>query len=107
MDTSTRALLRADCELGPLADEIARRVAEIVLERLAHGQGTPWMLMNEAIAYTRIPDGTFRKWVADGRIPSHGGKRRLFHRAELDAALGHDDRAGSTVRHLAGAPRGT
>jgi excisionase family DNA binding protein len=47
------------------------------------------MAMEEAIAYTRIPAGTFRKWVAAGRIPAHGGRRKLFHRAELDTALGY------------------
>jgi len=47
------------------------------------------MAMEEAIAYTRIPAGTFRKWVAAGRVPSHGGRRKLFHRDELDAALGY------------------
>ncbi len=31
---------------------------------------------DEAIAYARIPAGTFRKWVAAGRIPAHGGRRR-------------------------------
>jgi excisionase family DNA binding protein len=44
---------------------------------------------DEAIAYTRIPAGTFRKWVAAGRIPAHGGRRKLFHRTDLDAALGY------------------
>jgi excisionase family DNA binding protein len=89
MEPSASALLRVDCDLAPLVDEIARRVADVVLERLADGPDTPWMLMDEAIAYTRIPDGTFKKWVAEGRIPSHGGKRRLFHRRELDLALGY------------------
>ncbi len=50
------------------------------------------MSMAEAIAYTRIPAGTFRKWVAAGRIPAHGGRRKLFHRDELDAALGYSSR---------------
>ena len=45
--------------------------------------------MDEAITYTRIPPGTFRKLVAAGRLPVHGGQRKLFHRDELDAAL-HD-----------------
>jgi excisionase family DNA binding protein len=48
------------------------------------------MAMDEAIAYTRIPAGTFHKWVAAGCIPAHGGRRKLFHRDELDAALGFD-----------------
>ena len=56
------------------------------------------MLMEEAIAYTRVPAGTFRKWVAEGRIPAHGGKRKLFHRAELDAALGYVSPDAPTVR---------
>lgn len=47
------------------------------------------MDMGEAIEYARIPPGTFRKWVAAGRIPAHGGRRKLFHRAEVDAALGY------------------
>jgi excisionase family DNA binding protein len=47
------------------------------------------MAMEEAIACTRIPAGTFRKWVAAGRIPALGGRRKLFHRDELDAALGY------------------
>ena len=50
--------------------------------------------MEEAIAYTRIPAGTFRKLVAAGRIPAHGGRRKLFHRDELDdKALGHGGEA--------------
>jgi hypothetical protein len=64
------------------------------------------MLMDEAIAYTRIPDGTFRKWVAQGRIPSHGGKRKLLHWAELDAALGYGAADRSSVTDLSGARRG-
>jgi excisionase family DNA binding protein len=51
------------------------------------------MAMEEAIAYTRIPAGTFRKLVAAGRLPAHGGRRKLFHRDELDIALGHGSEA--------------
>jgi len=43
------------------------------------------MAMEEAIAYTRIPAGTFRKLVAAGRIPAHGGRRKLFHRAQASS----------------------
>jgi hypothetical protein len=35
--------------------------------------------MDAAIEYTQIPAGTFRKMTADGRIPSHGSRRKLFH----------------------------
>jgi excisionase family DNA binding protein len=76
-------------DLGSLVESVAQRVAELMEERLTIGSDTPWMLMEEAIAYSRVPAGTFRKWVAEGRLPAHGGKRKLFHRAELDAALGY------------------
>jgi excisionase family DNA binding protein len=86
-------------DLAPLAERVAQHVAELVREHLDRTRESPWMLMEEAIDYTRVPPGTFRKWVADGRIPAHGGKRKLFHRAELDAALGYGspERAVSPV----------
>ena len=81
--------LRLQLDLAPLAEQVAQHVVELVREHLDRTRASPWMLMEEAIAYTRVPAGHFRKWVAEGRIPAHGGKRKLFHRAELDAALGY------------------
>ena len=81
--------MRLEVDLDRLADEVATRVAAQLADRMTHHAESPWMAMEEAIAYTRIPAGTFRKWVAAGRIPAHGGRRKLFHRAELDAALGY------------------
>jgi excisionase family DNA binding protein len=81
--------MRLQLDLAPLAEQVAQHVYELVREHLETERRTPWMLMEEAIDYTRVPAGTFRKWVAEGRIPAHGGKRKLFHRAELDAALGY------------------
>lgn len=88
--------MRIDLDLDRLADEVATRVAEQLADRIAPKTSTPWMAMEEAIAYSRVPPGTFRKWVAAGRIPAHGGRRKLFHRDELDLALGHGD--GSAPR---------
>jgi excisionase family DNA binding protein len=82
--------LRLDLDLDRLVDEVATRVAAQLADRIASQAPSPWMAMEEAIAYTRIPAGTFRKWVAAGRIPAHGGRRKLFHRDELDAALGYE-----------------
>jgi excisionase family DNA binding protein len=76
-------------DLDRLVEELATRVEAEIAERIASPPASPWMSMEEAIAYSRVPAGTFRKWVAAGRIPSHGGRRRLFHRVELDAALGY------------------
>lgn len=86
---AARPALRLDLDLDRLVDELATRVAAEVASRIASQAPSPWMAMDEAIAYTRIPAGTFRKWVAAGRIPAHGGRRKLFHRDELDAALGY------------------
>ncbi len=82
--------MRLDFDLDRLVDEVATRVAAELADRIvSQAPQSPWMAMDEAIAYTRIPAGTFRKWVAAGRIPAHGGRRKVFHRSELDAALGY------------------
>jgi excisionase family DNA binding protein len=60
------------------------------------------MTTDEAIEYTRILAGTFEKLSARGRIPFHAadsGRRKLYHRDELDAFLGYERRA-STSRIL-------
>ena len=88
--------LSLQLDLGALAEQVAQHVADLVREHLESERQSPWMLMEEAIAYTRVPAGTFRKWVTEGRIPGHGGKRKLFHRAELDAALGYVSSGVST-----------
>ena len=81
--------MKLEIDLDQLVDELATLVAQRLEERFGSRERSPWMGMADAIAYTGVPAGTFRKWVAEGRIPSHGGRRRLFHRAELDAALGY------------------
>lgn len=98
--------LSLQLDLAPLAEQVAEHVAALVREHLARERESPWMLMDEAIAYTRVPAGTFRKWVAEGRMPGHGGKRKLFHRAEIDAALGYvssgmSSRPGSLLENRA------
>lgn len=93
--------MRLDLDLDRLVDEVATRVAAELADRIASQAPSPWMAMEEAIAYTRIPAGTFRKWVAAGRIPAHGGRRKLFHRNELDAALGYVGAAGTVSGRLA------
>jgi hypothetical protein len=76
-----------------LTDELADRLVERLAPRLAEvlsfapGQASPWLPTPQAIAYTGLPEGTFRKLAASGRIPSHGGRRKLFYRPELDQAL--------------------
>lgn len=73
-----------------LVDALARAVAERAVELLHTelDQRTPWMTTDEAVAYTRIPLGTFKQMAAAGQIPSHGeGRRNLYHRGEIDQWL--------------------
>jgi hypothetical protein len=77
-----------------LPDEFVDALADAVTERIiarlpASQRESPWKTMDEAIEYTRIPEGTFRKLCASGAVPSHGGRRKVFHVDELDAALGY------------------
>jgi hypothetical protein len=73
----------SDAFLAALAD----RLAPLLAERLVLPAGSPWMTLEEAVSYTRLPVGTFRKLSAAGAFTAHGGKRKLYHREELDAAL--------------------
>jgi Helix-turn-helix domain len=76
-----------------LVDELADRLAERLAPRLAQliapepAPSTPWLTTAQAVAYTRLPEGTFRKLAASGKIPSHGGRSKVFYRPELDEAL--------------------
>jgi excisionase family DNA binding protein len=88
-NAGAREPMKIEIDLDRLADELATLVAERLKGQIGSPEPSPRMGMADVIAYTGIPAGTFRKWVAEGRIPSHGGRRRVFHRAELDAALGH------------------
>jgi excisionase family DNA binding protein len=74
---------------GMLADQLAERLAPRVADLIGGpiSASSPWLTTAEAIDYTRLPEGTFRKLAASGRIPSHGGKTKLFYRPELDQAL--------------------
>ena len=74
-----------------LIEEVASRVADHLAQAgqmvsSRHGPG-PWLTTAEAIKYTGLPDGTFRKLAACGKIPSHGGRSKIFFRPEIDQAL--------------------
>jgi hypothetical protein len=83
-----------DGVLRLLADELAERVAEHLAPRVAElvsdgpaVHASPWLTTAQAIEYSRLPEGTFRKLLACGKIPCHGGRAKLFYRPELDQAL--------------------
>lgn len=72
---------RLEIDLDPLLDELADRIAA----RLAHAIGgteqSPWMRMEEAVEYTRIPEGTFRS--SSPKV----GSRRTAEDARSSTAL--------------------
>ena len=83
-DDDARPIEIPDAFLDALAHRLASRLAE---QLTAPYEGSPWMTFEEAAEYTRVPAGTFRKLSADGTFTAHGGKRKIYHRQELDAAL--------------------
>ena len=74
--------------LDALAIRLAARLAEHIADQLpALHEGSPWMTFEEAVEYARVPAGTFRKLSANGTFTAHCGKRKIYHRQELDATL--------------------
>jgi hypothetical protein len=80
-----------DAFLDALADRLAPRLADR-LGVPGPPETSPWMTFEEAVEYTKIPAGTFRKLSAEGTFTAHGGKRKVYHRHELDAALSESPR---------------
>lgn len=80
-----------------LADAIYSRLAD----RLGDDTSSPWKNTSEAIEYTRIPEGTFRKLAAARAIPSHGGRTRIFHRNDLDRLVREFERSQPLLPHRA------
>lgn len=88
--------------IGQLVDELAERLAPKVAALIATDspKTTPWLTTTEAVEYSRLPEGTFRKLAACGKIPSHGGRAKLFFRPELDQALLDFSGIAEEHRHL-------
>ena len=69
-------------------EAIAERAAELVLQRLGDENGSaasPWLSVGEAAEYLRTSERTLQRLVGRERIRSSTiGRRRLFHRDDLD-----------------------
>lgn len=68
-------------DLEQLVDELATRVAAAVAERIASPPASPWMSMEEAIAYSRVPDtrGTIRSSCRGSWDTRTQRSRRAFY----------------------------
>lgn len=86
-DDGARPVEIPEAFLDALAIRLASRLADRIAGQLALPETSPWMTFEEAVEYTKVPAGTFRKLSADGTFTAHGGKRKIYHRQELDVAL--------------------
>jgi hypothetical protein len=86
-DDDARPIGIPDAFLDALAIRLASRLADRIAGQLALPEVSPWMTFEEAVEYTKVSAGTFRKLSADGTFTAHGGKRKIYHRQELDVVL--------------------
>lgn len=73
-------------------EAIARRAAELVLERMPEPaplvMGSPWMTVPEAAAFLGCSVGRLYNMRCDGRLTSHkDGGRALVARSEVEALV--------------------
>lgn len=81
--------MRLEIDVDLLAEEVATRVAARLADRIAPQatfRGWRWTKLSPTRASPLAPSAI---WWPAGRIRAHGGRRKLFHRDELDIALGH------------------
>ena len=81
-----------------VAEHLAPRVTELISERSS--DSSPWLTTRQAVSYSGLAESTFRKLAACGKIPSHGGKAKLFYRPEIDQALLGSKGAAEEAREL-------
>lgn len=80
--------------LQSLAPEVVEAIEELVDERVQArlelleeetGRGSPWLSIEEAADYLRVSPRTLERQLDHGRVRSTSiGRRRLFHRDDLD-----------------------
>ena len=73
-----------------LLDAIGALIDERVAAALAAmPTGTPWLTLDQAADYSHLSARTLARLIASGELRSTCvGRRRLVHRADLDALLG-------------------
>lgn len=67
--------------------DLYKVVKDAVGDSLPKPDDKEWLTSDEAMAYLRMPPGTFYKLTASGKLKGHkhaGGQRMYFTKAELD-----------------------
>jgi excisionase family DNA binding protein len=66
-------------------ERLAARVSEILAEQQPQPDPSPWLSAAEAAGYLRISERQLHRLVAQDRVQSATvGRRRVFHRDQLD-----------------------
>lgn len=75
-----------------LVDAIARRTVELLADRLPEPAPDPYLTVDQAADYLSAPTSRIYDLVSLRRVRHHrDGRRLLFRRSDLDAALEVED----------------
>jgi excisionase family DNA binding protein len=67
---------------------------------------SPWLSTAEAAEHLRVSERTVQRLAGRGRVRSSTiGRRRLYHRADLDALAQRGNGGGSSANHSTPSPR--
>jgi excisionase family DNA binding protein len=90
--------------LRSLAPEVVTALEQLIDERLAaaaspsDGKGSPWLEVRDAADYLHVSERTIARMVKRGRVRSTTlGRRRLFHRDDLNAVAATGEETAPTA----------
>jgi excisionase family DNA binding protein len=94
-------------DLVAALDELIAERIEAALKMSEGSNGSPWLSLTEAADYLRVSERTLDRLVKRSRVRSSTvGRRRLFHRDDLDAIAQRGDGGGNSANRSTPSPRG-
>jgi excisionase family DNA binding protein len=92
-----RALVAALRDDPELRDELR----ELLAPASAAEPGSPWLSVSEAAEHLRVSERTLQRMAGRNRVRSSTiGRRRLYHRDDLDALTQSDGGRGASANPL-------
>jgi excisionase family DNA binding protein len=86
--------------------ELATEVRALLLPEPASAPPSPWLSTSEAAEHLRVSERTVQRLAGRGRVRSSTiGRRRLYHRDDLDALAQSGNGGGSSANHSTPSPR--